>query len=193
MNSVRKLRYKTKRIYSPWKKKLLLFLLGGFVAGATKSPFKIGKFWKSIPKELEKIDRYYLKALINEFKYDRLVDAVDVSDDETRIVLTEKGKLRALQFKIDDMIVKEPKTWNGTWHLVIFDIPEARRNARDALRRKLKELGFYEIQKSVFIYPFECENEIDFIAEIFQIRSHVRYARISTITNEPELKKHFNL
>lgn len=190
---IRKLRYQRKRIYSPWKKKLLLFLLGAFAAGATHSSHKISKFWSSLPEEFKKIDRKYLSQLIREFYRDRLVDMVDVSDEETRMVLTEKGKLHAVQFKIDEMQIKTPKRWDGQWRLIVFDIPEKMRNARNALRRKLKELGFYELQKSVMIFPFECKDEVDFIVEFFRVRPHVRYGHLSKVTNEAELLERFDL
>ena len=56
---------------------------------------------------------------------------------------------------------------DGEWRIVIFDIPEKFKKAREALRMKLKELGFLELQKSVFIFPYECEDEINFIVEVF--------------------------
>lgn len=163
------------------------------MAGATHSPRRISKFWSSLPGEFKKIDRKYLSQLIQEFYQDRLVDMVDVSDEETRMVLTEKGKLHAVQFKIDDMKFQPPKYWDGKWRIVVFDIPEKIRLARNALRRKLKELGFYELQKSVMIFPFECKNEVDFIVEFFHVRPHVRYGHLSKVTNEAELLEHFGL
>ena len=39
---------------------------------------------------------------------------------------------------------------------------------------KLKELGFLELQKSVLVLPYECEDEINFIMEVFLIRPFVR-------------------
>lgn len=193
MVKMRKVRYKVKRIYSPWKQKLLLLLLGGVVMTLSGSPKRFGRMAQSIPDVFKELDRRYLNRLINEFYHDRLVDMVDISDEETRVVLSEKGKLRAIQFKIDDMEIKKPKKWDGKWRIVMFDIPEKIRNARDALRHKLRELGFYELQKSVLVYPFECRDEIDFIAEVFNIRQHVRYGRLEHITNEAELIKHFDL
>ena len=83
MIKTRKIRYKVKRIYSPWKKKLLLFFLGGALAGTSKSPSRIINFLASLPDEFKKIDKEYLKQLIREFRRDRLVDMVDISDEET--------------------------------------------------------------------------------------------------------------
>jgi len=190
---IRKTRYKTKRIYSPWKKKLLLFLLGVLTAGAARSPRKINMLWSSLPKEFKKIDRKYLSQLIQEFYRDRLVDMIDTSDEETQIVITEHGKLHAMRFKIDDMKFLPPKYWDGKWRIVVFDIPEKMRKARNELRHKLKNLGFYELQKSVLVFPYDCKSEVDFLVEFFRVRSYVRYGCLESITNEAELKQHFDL
>jgi len=54
-------------------------------------------------------------------------------------------------------------------------------------------LGFYELQKSVWIFPYECKNEIDFIVEFFGLRKYVRFGILESINNELHLKKIFNL
>lgn len=36
---------------------------------------------------------------------------------------------------------------------------------RGALREKLKALGFFQFQKSVWIYLFECEKEMRYVCE----------------------------
>lgn len=42
--------------------------------------------------------------------------------------------------------------------VVVFDIPESQQSFRKSLRRLLKEIGFIQIQKSVWISPFDvCE------------------------------------
>ena len=85
------------------------------------------------------------------------------------------------------------KKWDTYWRIVVFDIPEKHKKAREALRHKLKELGFYKFQKSIFVIPYECKDEIDFIIEIFQIRPYVRYIVAKTLDNEIHLKKIFDL
>lgn len=77
--------------------------------------------------------------------------------------------------------------------MVLFDIPEKIRKGRDALRDKLKDLGFYELQKSVWVHPYPCEDEINFITEVFDLRPYIRFAEIAKITNEAKLKLHFKL
>ncbi len=65
--------------------------------------------------------------------------------------------------------------------------------ARDALRERLKNLGFYELQKSVFVFPYECQDEVNFLIEFFNLRKYVRYAVVESIDNDLHLRKIFNL
>ena len=107
--------------------------------------------------------------------------------------MSKLGKKYALHCKLDEMQIKTPDRWDGLWRIVIFDIPEKRKKAREALRSKLKELGFRELQKSVLVYPYECENEVDFICEVFELRNNVRYIKTNYISNEAELKLKFDI
>jgi len=107
-------------------------------------------------------------------------------------VLSDKGKLKALTYHFNKIKMAQ-KTWDKKWRVVFFDIPEKFRWGRDAIRRKLKELGFYELQKSVFVFPYECEDEIDFIIEFYGTRKYIRYGVFNYIDNDLELKRHFDL
>ncbi len=188
----RKYPLKTKR-FGTLKKKILLLLLAGISLGLTKRPDYQWKIIKKTSKEWEKINKERLKEIIKEFYQEKLVEYREKPDESIEIVLTEKGKIKALEGKIDELEVKIPKTWDKLWRVVIFDIPEKKKKARDALRRKLKELGFLEFQKSVFIFPYECKDEIEFIVEVFEIRKYVRYLIVKEITNEEELLLKFKL
>ncbi|MBI4999582.1 hypothetical protein HZB97_02320 [Candidatus Gottesmanbacteria bacterium] len=53
------------------------------------------------------------------------------------------------------------KTWNGRWRAVIFDVPENQKATREKLRGKLKELGFGQLQKSVWITPYDFVQEME--------------------------------
>lgn len=50
--------------------------------------------------------------------------------------------------------------WDKRWRVAIFDIQEINKSARDGLRKKLKELGFGMIQKSVFISPHDIIKDL---------------------------------
>jgi hypothetical protein len=181
-----------KKIKSPAKRKALLLLQAGIALSLTPSPRMQSYIFKQLSREWREVDKQYLYRIIKEFYHERLIDWKENSDGSVSIVLTEEGKERALQYKIDEIEIKIPKQWDNKWRIVFFDIPEKRRAARDALRRKLKEIGFYEMQKSVFVHPFYCKDEVDFLIEFFDIRPFVRYAEVINITNEAQFKIQFN-
>ncbi|MFH1170039.1 MAG: CRISPR-associated endonuclease Cas2 [Candidatus Vogelbacteria bacterium] len=184
---------RTKNITSPLKQKILLMLGAGVLLGFSYSPQHYFKILRAVIKEWRFIERRYLFQLIREFKRDRLVEYRESFNGETKIILTEQGKKVVLFFDLDKIKIQKPSVWDGKWRIVMFDIPEKKRNARDALRDKLKELGFQEVQRSVFIHPFPCNKEISFIVEVFEIRNCVRLAEVDKISNEAELLIKFNL
>lgn len=57
--------------------------------------------------------------------------------------------------------------WDGKWRIVIWDIPEKRRIARDLLRHKLKWLGFNQLQKSIWVTKKNCTPLLrDFVKQL---------------------------
>src|SRR3989344_2297817 len=49
--------------------------------------------------------------------------------------------------------------WDGKWRILIFDVPEKIRGKRDFLRRELIDFGFYPLQKSVWVYPYNLPED----------------------------------
>ena len=75
-----------------------------------------------------------------------------ISDKELTIRLTDKGRSKALWTKM----MLEDEKWDRKWRIVIWDIPEKRRKARDLLRYQLKQLGFEKVQNSVWASKKNC-------------------------------------
>ena len=173
------------------KRKILLLLAAGVSLGMTYSAQRHFTIVTKIPKEWRKMKRRYLRECINEFYNDKLVDFKEQPDGLCTVVLTEKGKKKVIALDADNMEIKRPLVWDHKWRVVISDIPESEKRARNALREKLRNLGFYAWQKSVFVYPHDCLNEIEFLVELFQIRPYVRFFEVSKVMNEEELLLHF--
>ncbi len=148
---------------------------------------------REISREWKEVDKSYLRQIVREFYQDRLVSERENVDGTKTIVLTERGKKRVVAFNFSAIKIKVPPVWNGLWHIVIFDIPEKYKWARLSLRDKLLDLGFFQYQKSVYIHPFACKDEVDFVVEYFEVRRFVRYGILDYITNEAELLLRFNL
>jgi len=106
--------------------------------------------------------------------------------------LTPLGVKKLSLYKFNEIKINRGK-WDGFWRLIVFDIPETERQGRDALRKVLQHFGFYSLQKSVFIYPYECKNEIDYIVEIFNLGRYVNFMIVKEIDINSELKNKFKI
>lgn len=113
--------------------------------------------------------------------------------DKFEIRLTDTGRGVILKSSYDRLKINPPKSWDGQWRIVAFDIPNKHKVARDGFRKKLKELGFYQWQKSLFIIPFECEAELRFVVSVYSAAPYLKFIKTSYISNEEELKKYFGL
>lgn len=175
------------------QKKILLLLMGGLALGLSGSPAKSFKILKEIGKEWEKIERQGLRRAIRSLYQSKLIKEKENSDGTITIVLTNKGEEKALTYNLDEMTIRKPKHWDSKWRIVLFDIPEKMRRIRDAFRHHLNQLGFYELQKSVFVHPFACQDEIDYLIEFYNARRFIRFIIAESLDNELHLKTHFKL
>lgn len=85
------------------------------------------------------------------------------------------------------------QVWDGKWRLVIFDVPEKKRWIRNFLRRELLYNGFYQLQKSVWITPYNIVPEIERLFKEMGAAYFTRYMIVEYINYEKDLLKHFKL
>lgn len=181
------------RNLSPTTQKVLLIILGGIALGLSGSPKNYFKTLKIIKKDWQKINEEEVKKSIKNLYRNKMIEFKENKDGTCTIVLSEKGKDRALNYSFEEMFIQKPGMWDGKWRIILFDVPERLRKKRDAIRNKLKQLGFFEFQKSVFVYPYDCKDEIDFVIEFLEMRPYVRCIVVESLDNELHLKKNFGL
>lgn len=177
----------------PKAKKILLLLEAGVVLSLTRRPDVYFSILKKAAKEWKKINERNLRDTIRRLYQSKLIDYKENKDKTVTIILSEKGKKKILRYDLDNIRLKKPLIWDNLWRLIVFDVPEDKKPGRTALVAKLKELGFYPMQKSVYIYPYECKDEINFVAEIFDLVPYVRFLRVKDVDIELDLKKRFRL
>ncbi len=174
------------------KEKILLLLLGGVAFGCSYTPHQQWRVIKTISREWRRINKQDLRKGVNNLYRSNLIRKKKNSDGSYTITLTDKGKIRAITYNFWKMNI-ERKNWDGKWRIVVFDIPEKIRGGRDALRWKIKKLGFCELQKSVFVFPYECKNEINFVVEFFNLKGYTYYGVLESIDDDTYLRKFFGL
>lgn len=138
-------------------------------------------------KKPKNTSNYFLRL-----RKQKLIDFTE-DGDSCKIVLTENGREVFLRFNYEDMNIKIPKIWDRNFRVIVFDIPETKKSARDSLRGKMKELGCIRFNDSVWVYPYPCQEEIDFIANYWGIGKYVHFILARDITNRDLLERYFHL
>lgn len=175
------------------QKKILLLLFGGVALGLSGSPRRYYRILRLIGKEWEQLNRENLWRSIRALYESKLMGERQNPDGTITLTLSKEGKRQALKYQIDGMKIQPTVRWDGKWRLVVFDIPENRKQAREALRFRLRQIGMERYQKSVFISPYPCDKEIEFLVEFHQVLPFVRFIVAESLDNELHYKHKFGL
>lgn len=161
-------RRKIKKKVFELTKDILLLLLetpGELIDIFTEYPHYVSKHYPRNHITLKQIQRSLL-----DLKKQRLIQMKKYRE-QIKYELTDLGKAKGLKL----LYKRRPKTvrTDGLSTIVIFDIPEEKKRARDFLRRFLKENGFTQLQKSVFIGRFKLFNDFRQILAELNINANV--------------------
>lgn len=170
---------------------LAILAIGGIMIIGAMAPGIFQAFGKF--RRARKYSPQQLRGSIYTLSRQGYVEIIREKDDKTIIRLTNKGRERIKEFSIESISINKQDKWDGKWRVVIFDIPVKFNKAREALRKKLKNLNFYQLQKSVWFYPYPCEDEILFLSNIFRIESFVEIFTADNLLHENKLKRFFKL
>jgi len=110
------------------------------------------------------------KALTGKLYRLKKEDFVERSSKGVR--LTEKGLGKINLQRVKKIKIKEKRT-DGLWRVIIFDVPEHKKLSRNILREKLREFNCRLVQKSVFVTPYVCEQEVRVVVELLGIKDNV--------------------
>lgn len=133
------------------------------------------------------------KRMVKRFEKQRYATVTEEANGIVKVVITRRGKERALSYQLESMELVPQASWDRRWRVVIFDIPNSAKRVRDIFRIRLKQLGLYRLQESVYVSPHPCFDEIDFLRELYGVPFTVRYLLAEKIEEDDFLKQHFHL
>jgi len=107
--------------------------------------------------------------------------------------LTPKGKTVLAHYEFKNFTLQKPRHWDKKYRIIIFDIKETRRPTRDMLRTWLIRLGFIQLQRSVWVYPYECQEVVTLLKAHMHIGKDVLYITADSIENDRWLREAFTL
>ncbi len=106
-----------------------------------------------------------------------------------RVLLTSLGTKKINKIFSDVRRIPKPKKWNKKWWLVAADIPTKNyRQGADLLRRKLKELGFCPLQRTLWLFPYDPRIEIQFLSDLYHISQFVTVMEVNRLDKNDEQK-----
>lgn len=107
--------------------------------------------------------------------------------------LTKEGKLVVGKLAIKSLRPPKQKIWDKKWRMVMFDIPETEKKRRDGFAGNLKRIGFLQVQKSAFVYPYPCFEELEVLGNFHQVGSYLAYMTVESMVPSTQFIKHFKL
>lgn len=120
--------------------------------------------------------------------------SVEYRGKQLYVSLTEEGKKKVKKYWIDDLQIKKPEKWDGKWRIMIFDIKDKQKIKREALRGKIKELGLYQLQKSVWGCPYNFEREAGILRDFFGFDyKEMKLIVASEIEGDRAIRQYFKL
>lgn len=174
-------------LYPETKTILLLLAAGCVLSLAVLAPgaLPLVGVWKSFNKRRFRQNIYH-------FQKQKYVE-IETKGEDKIVKITVNGLKKVLAYKINAMKIHEPEKWDGKWRIVIFDIKDEYRLHRDKFRNQIKSLGLYRLQKSVYVYPFPCFDQIEFIRQIFGVGIAVKYIIAEKVEDDEKLRNYFRV
>lgn len=139
--------------------------------------------------ESQNYERSDIRQQLYYLKKRNLIKSV-MKNNEHYFELTKKGQKVLIWDMIGKGRNKETK-WDKNFRIVMFDIPEDKKSMRNVLRKKLEKIGFLQMQKSVFVYPYECKNDIDSICYFLGSAKYLKYLVVKITEGEEDLIEEF--
>lgn len=186
---------------SIFKKKMIAYeilrflLLGGVILVALSNPYGAPVILKELRKEFgQKLSKRDMTNAFYRLKRKNLI-TVESRNGSSYINLSSRGEFVARHYSIFQAEkIAGKAAWDGNWFIVFFDVDVGRKNIRDALRFLLKRLGFVQLQKSVWVIPFDCRPEVEELKVFFGLSDEeVRMVVTKDLGNMARYKRLFKL
>lgn len=143
-------------------------------------------------EEWKQFNPTYLRRNLERLKRQKLVE-IEEENGKVTVRVTQVGKQRVLKYALDELEILKPKSWDGKWRVVIYDVPKEKKYSQILFRNTVKELGFLKIQKSVYLHPHPCYEEVEFLRQYFNLSDDILYMVVEKLENDTPYREYFGL
>lgn len=183
--------------YAPVREVLALLGKGALLTAAILAPKSASILLPLVEKspswdDWRQYNVSYLKRTLKRLEQQKQIEIV-VQNGKQYIQLSKNGKRKILRYSLELLTIEKPKRWDGKWRLILYDIPSTDRRLSEFIRETLKNLGCYQIQKSIYLFPYPCFDQIEFLREFHCLGNKIQYMIVEQIENDSAYKTYFGL
>jgi len=124
------------------------------------------------------ISRRQISSVIYSLKRNNYVEI----DNGDSVKFTNKAKIKMI-----DKLVLDQKDHKR--RLVSFDIPETKKRQRNAFRRSIKQMGFRQIQKSLWVCDRNIGDMVEMLSKEYRVEEYVAYFVVESSNIENYIAK----
>ncbi|MEK7132824.1 MAG: CRISPR-associated endonuclease Cas2 [Patescibacteria group bacterium] len=176
-----------------------LFVAGGISIALSTAPalFVALASLGYVFKAEDRARRRKLQQSFDYLKRHKYVAIKNSSQRTTGSVITNEGYKRLKRLLMRRALaspIERHKKWDGKWRLILFDIPASERAKRNAFRSLIRRIGAVMLQKSVWVYPYDCSEHISLLRQFFDLpEDALRLVEAGAIGDDRALRKHFKI
>ncbi len=174
----------------------IAFISGAIVLSVTAPNIfaALGNLGKILNRKqkIDKSQRQKMMKTIHNLRSRKLIEW-DRQGDKIMLKITPRGRAVFLQKRIYELKIKKQQKWDKIWRVVIFDIPNNLGKKRDTFRQRLKNMGFFQFQKSAFIIPYPCQQELETTLEYYGLFDYITYLEATHISGGEGCRQYFDL
>lgn len=145
---------------------------------------------KAIPS-LSKVDFPRINRELKRLKDRGLVEIIKRRSGLVSVKLTKAGRDKIKTYQVDSLVINKQVNWDKKWRIIIFDVPVQKNSSRERLRKKMKRLGFFSLQKSVYVHAYPCFEVVEFLRNYLGIKAEVEYIEADKLESQDKLVSHF--
>ena len=132
-------------------------------------------FWRNLEKKRSKRQFAQFVHYLKKKGYIKIA----ALKEKKGILLTPRGREKILKVKIE--LKNKRKRKDGKWIMLMYDIPERRKKERFLLRAILKNLGYQQFQKSIWVCPYDVLEESKEATRIYFLDPYIKTFLIEEI------------
>lgn len=191
-------RDKRNKIRASIKNVLTVLGIGATITAAALAPKAASSLLKIFYKKENNWDSWkqfnqgYLRQTLRRLERQKLVEVRKINGKE-QITITDTGKTKLLTYSLAELEVPKQKNWDKKWRIVIYDIPNKKKRLQKLMRETLKNLGFLQIQESVYINPYPCYKEIEFLRTYYRMDEYIKYLLVEKLEDDSAYKTYFGI